>query len=320
MNFIGDRGNTVVFKAPEAAPATSWAIGSVLHEAGLPAGCLNTINHRSEDASRITNALISHPCIKKINFTGSTAVGSIIASLAGKYLKSAVMELGGKAPSIICQDADLELAAFNCAAGAFLNAGQICMSTERILVHSKIYGPFRAAFAKALNGMYCNPQDGGKNLAQLISRQAVEKNRKLLADALEKGAGVFWGDARQDVPNQAQMHPVVIENILPDMALYSTESFGPMVSLHMVKSDEEAIRIANDTEYGLTSAVFTEDLRRGLRIAKTIETGAVHINSMSVHDEPALPHGGAKKSGFGRFNGLEGLGEWTRLKAVTWRD
>lgn len=306
-------------KGPEASPATYWALASILHAAGLPAGALNTIYHRPADAALITNTLISHPAIKKINFTGSTNVGSIIASLAGKNLKPTVMELGGKAPSIVCEDANIQTAALQTTLGAFIHAGQICMATERILVNAKIADEFRSALKATMDQVFSEgPQ--GMGVPQLVTSAPVEKNKKLLTDALAKGAKTLYGDASHNEESKTKMRPVVIENIKPGMDIYHTESFGPTVSLYVVNSDEEALEIANDTDYGLASAVFTEDLRRGLRIAKQLETGAVHINSMTIHDEPALPHGGAKKSGFGRFNGLPGLDEWVRSKVITWKD
>jgi acyl-CoA reductase-like NAD-dependent aldehyde dehydrogenase len=265
----------------------------------------------------VTTALIANPAVKKINFTGSTGVGSIIASLAGKHLKPTVMELGGKAPSIVCEDADIQTAALSCALGAFLHGGQICMSTERILVNEKIIDKFRVALKATMDQLF---SEQGMGVPQLVNAAPVEKNKKLLADALSKGASAIYGDPKADHESKTRMAPVIIENVKPGMDIYHTESFGPTVSLYSVKSDEEALEIANDTDYGLASAVFTEDLRRGLKIAKRIETGAVHINSMSVHDEPALPHGGAKKSGFGRFNGIPGLQEWVRSKVITWKD
>ncbi|OAP58865.1 hypothetical protein AYL99_06162 [Fonsecaea erecta] len=307
-------GNTVILKGPEAAPATYWAIASILHAAGLPAGCLNTIYHRPADAAKVTSALISHRAIKKINFTGSTAVGAIIASQAGKYLKPTVMELGGKAPSIVCEDANIATAALQCALGAFLHAGQICMATERIIVHEKVADKFREALRQTMDQVFA------ADVPQLVTAAPVAKNKKLLADALSKGATTVYGDAAHDEPSATRMRPVVIENVNATMDIYHTESFGPTVSLYVVADDEAALRLANDTDYGLASAVFTEDLRRGLRLARAIESGAVHINSMSIHDEPALPHGGVKRSGFGRFNGVPGLEEWVRTKVITWKD
>lgn len=308
-------GNTVVLKGPERAPACYWALADIFHSVGLPAGCLNTIIHKPEDGPVITNALISAPAVKKINFTGSTAVGSIIASLAGKHLKPTLMELGGKAPAIVCDDADLALAALNVTLGAFLYSGQICMSTERTIVHKNIVNEFKEALTQTIDQVF--PDKSG---LVLVDKLPVTKVKKLLDDAVSKGAKVIYGDTKETLSLSTAMRPVVLEEVKTGMDLYYTESFGPTVSLFVVESDEEAIKIANDTEYGLASAVFTKNLQRGFKIAKKIETGAVHINSMSVHDETSLPHGGAKKSGFGRFNGLEGLKEWVRWKTITWKD
>lgn len=308
-------GNTVVLKGPEKAPGCYWTLADIFYKAGLPAGVLNTVIHKPEDGAKITTALISAPAVRKINFTGSTGVGSIIASLAGKYLKPTLMELGGKAPAYVCDDADLGLAALNCTLGAFLYSGQICMSTERILVHSAVADDFRKALKETIDQVF--PDKSG---LVLVDKTPVTKVKKLLDDAVSKGAKVLHGDNTTTLELATAMRPIVLEDIKEDMDLYYTESFGPSVSLFVVDSDEEAIKIANDTDYGLASAVFTKNLQRGIKIAKKIETGAVHINSMSVHDETALPHGGAKKSGWGRFNGLEGLREWVRWKTITWKD
>ncbi|KAB9006571.1 hypothetical protein FH972_026925 [Carpinus fangiana] len=307
-------GNTVVHKGPESNPGTCWALASALHEAGLPPGCLNTIYHKTDDAARITSRLIEAREVRKVNFTGSTNTGAIIASLCGKNLKPCLMELGGKAPTIVCEDADVSAAALSCTLGAFLHGGQICMSTERIIVHEQIMTRFQEALKGAVAQVF------GDHAPILIGPASVTKNRKLVQDALDKGAALVHGDLNHRAATNTSMQPVIVADVTTSMDMYYTESFGPTVSLFSVASDEEALKIANDTEYGLAAAVFTEDLRRGLRIANGIETGAVHINNMSVHDESILPHGGTKKSGFGRFNGREGLEEWVRTKVITWKD
>ena len=263
-------GNTVVVKGPEKAPACYWALADIFHKAGLPPGCLNTIIHRPEDGPKITSALIAAPAVKKINFTGSTAVGSIIASLAGKHLKPTLMELGGKAPAYVCDDADVQLAALQCTLGAFLYSGQICMSTERILVHKGIVDEFREALKTTIDQVF--PDKSG---LVLVDKTPVSKVKKLLDDAVSKGAKVVYGDTKGTLELSTAMRPVVIEGVKDNMDLYYTESFGPSVSLFVVENDEEATKIANDTEYGLASAVFTSNLQRGFRIAKKIETGAV---------------------------------------------
>ncbi|KAH8679969.1 putative salicylaldehyde dehydrogenase [Tricladium varicosporioides] len=307
-------GNTVILKAPEFSPMCSTGIVQALHDAGLPDGVLNLIAHKPEDAAAVTKHLIENPSIKKINFTGSTNVGRIIAKLAGENLKPVLLELGGKAPAIVWEDADLDAAAMECAVGSFLHGGQICMSTERIIVHESIIDKFEEAFKKAVAGF--SPSDADPPI--LINKTGVSKNLALLKDAVSKGAKVIHGDHTSSAA-ETKMHPVVVRGTTKDMDLYYTESFGPTVSVMTVKTEEEALALANDTEYGLSSAVFTRDLARGLRFAKGIETGAVHINGMTVHDETALPHGGTKNSGYGRF-GSSGLEEWVRTKTVTFKD
>lgn len=272
---------------PELSPLVSTGIVQALIDAGLPPGTLNLIAHQPSDAAAVTRHLISHPGIKKINFTGSTNVGRLIAEFAGKNLKPVLLELGGKAPAIVWEDADVELAASQCAVGSFLHGGQICMSTERVIVHESIVGKFEEAFKRAIGGF--SPESSEAPV--LINKQAVEKSQRLVKDAVGKGAEILHGDANQP-GNCATMRPVVVKGITKDMDLFYTESFGPTVSLMTVKTEEEALALANDTEYGLAAAVFTNDLQRGLRIAKKIESGAVHINGMTVHDETALPHGG----------------------------
>jgi acyl-CoA reductase-like NAD-dependent aldehyde dehydrogenase len=183
-------GNTVILKAPEFSPVTSTGFVRALHDAGLPEGVLNLIAHRPADAAAVTRHLIEHPTIKKINFTGSTNVGRIIAEMAGKNLKPVLLELGGKAPAIVWEDADIELAASECAVGAFLHSGQICMSTERIIVHENVIGRFEEAFRKAAARFA--PEGGEKPV--LINSAGVEKNQRLLKDAVSKGATILHGD------------------------------------------------------------------------------------------------------------------------------
>jgi acyl-CoA reductase-like NAD-dependent aldehyde dehydrogenase len=225
----------------------------------------------------------------------------------------ALLELGGKAPAIVWEDADLPHAAAQCTMGAFLNSGQICMSTERIIVHKAVYSRFTEELAVAMDTHF--PRDGDAPV--LITEAAVSKSTKLIRDALEKGASVVGGEPPSSDAASTRMRPVAVGGITRQMDLYDIESFGPTVSLFEVETEEEALRIANDTQHGLSSAVFTADLGRALRLARGIEAGAVHINSMSVHDEPGLPHGGAKMSGYGRFNANSGLDEWTRTKVLT---
>lgn len=303
-------------KGTETAPRVQRAIVSVLTEAGLPKGVLNYIVTDPAHAPSVTEFIIAHPEIKKINFTGSTMVGRIIGKLAGQYLKPVVLELGGKAPAIVWEDADLDVAATQCIAGAFFFSGQICMATEKIIVHKKISKAFEAKLTEKVEQMH--PPQG--DALVLINQQAAEKNKRLVKDAISKGASLLNGDIETEQSTKTRMRPVFVSKVTPEMDIYKQESFGPSASLIEVETEEEALRVANDTEYGLTSSIFTENLRTALRLAKGIETGAVHINSMTIHDEAGLPHGGAKSSGYGRFNALTGLEEWVRSKTITWKN
>ena len=262
-------GNTCILKGSELSPRCFWVIGSIMQEAGLPAGVLNVIFHRTQDAAEVTSAIIEHPFVKKINYTGSTATGSIIAAQAGKHLKPLLMELGGKAPALVLKDANIEKAAHHCALGAFMHSGQICMSTERIVVHSSIVKDFSAALKKSIDQIF--PKDGPA--PTLVSAPPVQKNKKLVSQAVSNGARILTGDLDAKESSDTRMRPIVVEGVTKEMDMYRIESFGPTVSIITVDSEEEAVEIANDTEYGLSSAVFTEDLAAGLRVARQIETG-----------------------------------------------
>ncbi|KAH6975204.1 Aldehyde/histidinol dehydrogenase [Ilyonectria sp. MPI-CAGE-AT-0026] len=305
-------GNAVVFKGSELSPRTLWAVSSVLHEAGLPDGVLNYITCSPSNAASVTKALVESPEIKKINFTGSSGVGRIIAQMAGACLKPILLELGGKAPAIVCEDADLDVAAKQCVLGAFMYSGQICMSTERILVHKNIRVALEEKLKEWVEIIFSSKNDA----PILIADRSVVKNKELVKDALAKGANLVCGDVDLTESTKSRLRPIIVSNVKPPMDIYNTESFGPTVSVIEFETEEEALKIANDTEYGLSSAIFSTDLRKALRLAKKIETGAVHINRMSVHDEAVLPHGGAKSSGFGRFN--TGMEEWVRTKNITY--
>ncbi|KAG7423149.1 Vanillin dehydrogenase [Fusarium oxysporum f. sp. raphani] len=310
-------GNTAILKGSEFTPRCYWAIADVLREAGLPDGCLNLIFHSPAEAASTIDTLVSHPHTKKINFTGSSRVGRIISSTAGKYLKPVLMELGGKASAIVLKDADLDQAALHCARGAFINAGQICMSTERILVHESISSEFQQRLSDAIRQLFGTAED----TPAVVAAASATRHRGLIQDAVSKGAQplkIFEDQHAHET--DTKMRPVVLGNVTKDMDLYATESFGPSVSLFTFKTEKEALELANDTEYGLTAAIFSKDLRAAFQLTDGLESGAVHINSMTVHDEYSLPHGGVKSSGFGRFNGYQGLDEFLYYKTVTWME
>jgi len=312
-------GNTVVLKGSELSPRCYYEIASIFSEAGLPDGCLNLLFHRREDAAAITNKLIAHPSIKKINFTGSTTIGSVVAATAGQHLKPIVTELGGKASTIVLADADIEKAAKSCTLSSFLHAGQVCMSTERVIVHSSIIGSFTEAFKRWTDNMY----GGNGHDPRLVSAAGAIKTKTLVKDAIIKGANVVFGDPEESTEldrSSTSMSPVILSDVNKSADLYLAESFGPSVALFTFETEEQALEIANDCEHGLSGAVFNKDLAAGLRVAKGYETGGVHINSLSLHQEAGLPHGGFKKSGFGSSTGQAAIDEFLRYKVVTFDD
>jgi acyl-CoA reductase-like NAD-dependent aldehyde dehydrogenase len=264
-------GNTCVLKGSELSPRCFHNIGRVFTDAGLPPGALNIIYSARADSPALTTQLINAPPIKKINFTGSTAIGSVIASLAGKALKPCLMELGGKAAAIVLDDADLEHAAMQCTLGAFVHAGQVCMSTERILVHAAVLDTFRPALQAAV-ARFAPP---GGPACVLAQSAGVARNRALVEDAVGKGARLLHGDPAAEEAHATELRPMVVEGVTRDMKLYTEESFGPSVSVIAVKDEDEAVAIANESDYGLNSAIFTRDLARGLRVAKRLECGCV---------------------------------------------
>lgn len=309
-------GNTVVLKASELCPGTHRLIGEILSEAGLPAGVINVVTHAAADAPKVVEALIVHPAVRRINFTGSTRVGRIIAETAARHLKPVLLELGGKAPLIVLDDADIDAAVNAAAFGAFLNQGQICMSTERIIVDEAVADEFVSKLAaKAKSLPAGNPRDHVV-LGSIVSVEAAERIEDLVQDAVAQGGALVAGGGR----NGTIMEATLVDNVLPGMRLYAEESFGPAKSIIRVKGVEEAIRIANDTEYGLSSAVFGRDVQRALQVAKLIQAGICHINGPTVGDEAQMPFGGVKGSGYGRFGGKAAIAEFTDLRWITIED
>jgi len=307
-------GNTVVFKSSESCPAVHRLIGTVLQEAGIPAGVLNILSNDPADAAQIVGALIDHPLVRHINFTGSTRVGRMIAERAARYLKPVLLELGGKAPLIVLDDADLDAAVNAAAFGAFMNQGQICMSTERIVVDERVADDFVARLsAKAAALEAKDPSQGPTILGAVVDQKSAEKISTLIENAVNQGARLSAGGKRDGTLMQA----TVLDRVTPGMSIYAEESFGPVVTVVRVKGDEEALRVANDTEYGLSAAIFSRDLARAWNMAKRVESGICHINGPTVHDEPQMPFGGVKASGYGRFGGKAAIDEFTNLRWIT---
>ncbi|KLT40383.1 aldehyde dehydrogenase [Cutaneotrichosporon oleaginosum] len=307
-------GNTVVLKSSEQVPRSQALWGELLRAAGLPAGALNVVHVATEDAGALTPALVADPRVRHVNFTGSTRVGAIIASLAGQHLKPTLMELGGKAPVLILPDADIDVAANHIIFGAFMNAGQVCMSSERVLVPESKYDALVAALQKAWEGVRGPPR-------ALFTRASAARVRSLVQDATEKGAADILASARAEGEG-AHVHPLILGPVDPGMRLHAEESFGPVCVLVRIPDAsedamiDEMVRIANASEYGLSASVWGRDLVRAEAVARRIEAGAVHINSPTPADAPLVPHGGWKSSGWGRFNGAEGLRGFTQTRSI----
>lgn len=307
-------GNTVVLKGSELCPATHGLIIQALQEAGLPPGVVNFVTNAPADAATVVEALIAHPAVKRVNFTGSTHVGKIIAATCAKYLKPSVLELGGKAPLLVLDDADLDAAVNGAIFGAFANSGQICMSTERIVVDESVADEFVARFAARAAALPLgDPRLGPTVLGSVVGQATVDRCNALIDDALAKGATLVCG-GRAD---STLMPATVLDHVTPAMRLYSEESFGPVKGVVRVAGEDAAVACANDNPFGLSSAVFTRDTARGWRVAQRIESGICHINGPTVHDEAQMPFGGVKGSGWGRFGGRAGIDAFTELRWIT---
>lgn len=307
-------GNTVILKASEQCPRVHSLIVEALLEGGIPDGVINIVTNAPEDAAEVVGALIDHPAVRRINFTGSTAVGRIIAKRAAEHPKPCLLELGGKAPFLVLEDADLDEAVKAAAFGAFMNQGQICMSTERIIVVDAIADAFAEKFAEKARSLATgDPREGKTALGAVVSQRTVEHVNHLIADAQAKGARLLAGGPAEMV----LMRATVLDRVETGMAIYADESFGPIVGILRAKDEEHAIKLANDSEYGLSAAVFTRDSARGLAVARRIRSGICHVNGPTVHDEPQMPFGGTGGSGYGRFGGRAGIDAFTELRWIT---
>jgi benzaldehyde dehydrogenase (NAD) len=307
-------GNSVILKASEISPRTHSLIIEAFAEAGFPDGVVNIVTNAPADAGDVVGALIDHPAVKRINFTGSTNVGRIIAKRAAEHLKPCVLELGGKAPLLVLEHADLDEAVKAAAFGAFMNQGQICMSTERIIVVDAVADAFAEKFAAKANSMAAgDPRDGTAPLGAVVDQKTVAHVNALIDDAIAKGATLLSGGKS----NSVVMPATVLDGVTDAMNIYRDESFGPIVAMIRAPDEADAIRIANDSQYGLSAAVFTRDAARGLNVARQIKSGICHVNGPTVHDEAQMPFGGVGASGYGRFGGKAGIESFTELRWIT---
>lgn len=308
-------GNTVILKGSELCPRTHQLIVEAFEDAGFPAGVVNYITNAPADAGAVVEAMVAHPAVRRVNFTGSTHVGRIIAQTCAKYLKPAVLELGGKAPLVVLDDADIDDAVNGAAFGSFANSGQICMSTERIIVDEKIADEFVKRFAAKAKALPLGDprKPDPVVLGSVVGMPTVERCNALIDDALAQGAKLACGGKAENT----LMPATLLDHVTRGMRIYSEETFGPVKCIVRVKGVEEAIACANDNEYGLSAAVFGKDVARALQVARRIESGICHVNGPTVHDEAQMPFGGVKASGWGRFGGKAGVAEFTDLRWIT---
>jgi acyl-CoA reductase-like NAD-dependent aldehyde dehydrogenase len=289
-------------------------LAEIFEEAGFPPGVLNVITHSKEDAAEVGDELIVHPAVRRISFTGSTEIGRIVAEKAGRNLKRAVMELGGKDPLIILGDANLDYAADAAAWGAFLHQGQICMSTERIIVERSIAKAFTDKLAQRAAGLKVgDPCDPTTAIGPLINQAAINKVHSHVQEAVSGGAQVITGGKFEKLLYQ----PTILTEVKDSMKIFTDQTFGPIAPIVVVEDAEEALSVANNSKYGLSAGIITNDFNKALDMAQHLETGMVHINDQTVNDEPQVPFGGVKGSGYGRMGGKAALDEFTELRWIS---
>lgn len=309
-------GNAAILKAAEDTPATAWMFGKISSEAGLPAGVLDIIQGFGEEAGA---ALVADPNIDVISFTGSTAVGRQIAEVAGKRLARVSLELGGKNPFVVCDDADLDHAAHWAILSAFSNAGQRCAAGSRIIIFDSVYDRFRDMLVERANKLKIGPSDDD-DFGPVINAQQLDFMLNAVESAKRRGAKILTGGHRlADAAHRRgfYMSPTLIENISPDDELSTTELFGPIACLYRVKDFSEAFALANNSPYGLTACIHTRSVHRAIQFTQKVQAGVAVVNAGTYGSEPHMPFGGVKQSGNGtREPGAEALDVYSTLKSV----
>ena len=308
-------GNTVVLKPSELSPYSGGLLwGEIFAEAGLAANVLNIVTHAPGEAEEIGAEMVENPHVRRINFTGSTATGRKLAQAAGSNLKRVVLELGGYNPLIVLADADLDYAVDATAFGAFLHQGQICMSARRIIVERPIADRFVERLTSKTSGLKAgDPKEHDTIIGPLINESALETVKGRVDEAVAKGAKVLAGGEAIGPCYQATL----LTDVPEESEFAQVETFGPVAAIEIVDSADEAVERANATDYGLASGILTTDTDKGFALAQRIEAGIVHINDQPVGDEPQMPFGGVKESGWGRFGGSAAIQEFTDLHWVT---
>ncbi|KAK7890672.1 hypothetical protein LTR67_007881 [Exophiala xenobiotica] len=313
-------GNTVVLKPSEFSPKSQHLVVRAFIEAGLPAGCINFVPTAPQDAAAVTEYTVKHRKVLRVNFTGSDRVGKIIAGWAATCMKQCVLECGGKAPVLVLDDADVEDAVESVVFGALSNSGQICMSTERVIVHDSIAQDFQAKLLERIGKVkYGNHLESPDvSMSGLYSCKSAERVLGMVKTAVDDGAKLLLGDMQLTGPNKTIVAPHVLANVTPSMKIFHEESFGPLICLSTASSDDEAVELANDSEFSLCASVFSKDVLRAMEVAKRVRAGSCHVNGPTVYIEATLPNGGTGgASGYGRFGGIAGVEEFTERKIVS---
>ncbi|MDJ0811712.1 MAG: aldehyde dehydrogenase family protein [Desulfobacterales bacterium] len=309
-------GNTAVLKAAEDTPATAWYFGKLAHEAGLPPGVLNIVQGLGEDAGA---PLVAHPDVAVISFTGSTAVGRQIAETAGRRLAKVSLELGGKNPLVVCDDADLDNAVKWVLLSAFSNAGQRCAAGSRIIIFDAIYDEFREMLITQTEKLKVGPTDMD-DLGPVINETQLNNMVASIDQARAEGANVLIGGGRMTDPEHADgfyMAPTIIENADPGTGISTQEVFGPITCLYRAKDFDAALSMANDSPYGLTACIHSRNVHRVMEFTQKVQAGVAVVNAGTYGSEPHMPFGGVKQSGNGsREPGTEALDIYSNLKDI----
>jgi acyl-CoA reductase-like NAD-dependent aldehyde dehydrogenase len=308
-------GNTTVLKPSAEAPVSGGILfAEVFEEAGLPKGVFNVVTNGPDFSGEVGDELIEHPKVRRLSFTGSTKVGRQIAEKAARHLKKVTLELGGNDPLIVLKDADIEYAVNAATFGRFNHQGQVCMSSKRIIVEKAIAAGFTEKFVEKAQGLEVgDPQDPDTVIGPLINQHQVDKLHKQVEEAITQGARLVCGGKYEG----RCYYPTVLTDVTPDMNIAREETFGPVAPIITVEDADEAVRVANDSRFGLSAGVITGDFQKGLDVAERLESGMVHINDSTIHDEPQVPFGGMKESGYGRHGGRAAIEEFTELRWIS---
>jgi acyl-CoA reductase-like NAD-dependent aldehyde dehydrogenase len=309
-------GNTVVLK-PSAESSVSGGVLllQILEEAGFPHGVINVVTNGPGLSGEVGDEFITNPRVRRITFTGSTEVGRQLAEKAGRYLKRMTLELGGNDPLLILKDADIDYAVDAAVFGRFMHQGQVCMNSKRIIVEKPIIEPFTERFVERVSSLKVgDPRHPDTVIGPLINRTQLNKLVAQVEKTMEQGAKLLCGGKSEGLC----YYPTVLAGVTEAMDVFHEETFGPVASVITAADADEALQLANNSQYGLSSGIITNDFRQGLEIAEKLESGVCHINDSSLHDEAHAPLGGMKDSGWGR-NGFEAMDEFTELRWVSFQ-